>query len=392
MTLLLNCAHWAVRPCRAAPQLRVAAPTKCSASNTGRRRRRRRRRRLACARAAAAPPTALPPHSAAIARQCSCARALAVWLLAAAGSRADRAHRRAAARAVCAGRRRDDCGAPTRLQLAAHESRGSRRHGSGWHSQCVQRPMAHLSRATHDVPMAQRRATCAVRRSVAQQRNGVTVPTGVRRDRVESARAVAPARPQRERHRPRRAPAVRHVPARQLPDPGKVGQQRTPPHVALSFQSCTCVIVWARPTRSTRRAGGSGRRYWLVQCGSRLGCSTALQRGWGSLRSKRVQLCWLTERMPEGRARAMARPCNAVMPQRGGMGRRSTCRGTRSMRSTSRRSCGRRRRATVCRRSDARRRPTLLSGAVGSASALADGSSCHAPATPPGQGYTTQPG
>jgi hypothetical protein len=58
--------------------------------------------------------------------------------------------------------------------------------------------------------------------------------------------------------------------------PIQVGQQRTPPHVALSFQSCTCVIVWARPTRSTRRVGGSGCRYWLVRCGSRLGWSTAL--------------------------------------------------------------------------------------------------------------------
>jgi hypothetical protein len=289
---------------------------------------------------------------------------------------------------MCAGRRRDDRGAPTRLQLAAHESGGFGRH---WIR------MAFAVRATSngtpiacDARRADGAAACHVAPSADPSHSSATayvcrqVCAAIASNRREPLRLLDLS------ENGIGLGALRQFDTCQLDScPIQVGRS-----VSSARRRTVAPVV---PIRSTRPIGGSGRRYCLVQCGSRLGCSTALQRGWGSLRSKRVQLCWLTERMPEGRAMAMARPCNAVMPQRGGMGRRSTCRGTRSMRSTSRRSCGRpsrRRRATVCRRSDARRRPTLLSGAgaVGSASALADGSSCHAPATAPGQGYTIQPG
>ena len=47
----------------------------------------------------------------------------------------------------------------------------------------------------------------------------------------------------------------------------------TPPHVALSFQSCTGVIVWARPIVPHGVLAAAAVAGW---CGSRLGCPTAL--------------------------------------------------------------------------------------------------------------------
>ena len=126
--------------------------------------------------------------------------------------------------------------------------------------------MARLSRATHDVPMAQRRATCAVRRFVAHSATASLcrqVCAAIASNRREPLHLLDLS------ENGIGLGALRQFDTCQLDScPIQVGQQRTPPHVALSFQSCTCVIVWARPTRSTRRAGGSGRRYWLVRCGS----------------------------------------------------------------------------------------------------------------------------